>query len=259
MSARKASPALKAFGRGDTTARTGRRHTRGTGPPDDGQPVVHLPGRRRSQRCRLDFAKRLDTALGTGTLLADAWEDLLRTAKYPKWFADYPTAEGSAALLRTHQETFVYGLLQIEGYARTLLPSDSDYEGRMQRQAVLKAERPPTISVVLGESVLLREVGGPGVMHEQLEFLVEASTRENVTLQVAPTAYYRGISGSFDLATQETGEELLYLETTPGGLTSAEPADILHVVKAFTMLQGQALSAEDSREFIRKVAAERWT
>lgn len=210
-------------------------------------------------RCRRDFAVRLDEALGTGTTLADAWEDILKSSVHPKFFTDYSVAESSAALLRAYHETFIYGLLQIEEYARTLLTTDTAYEGRIRRQQILKAETAPTICVVIGESVLLREVGGPAVMRQQLEHLIEASLWENVTLQIAPTAYYRGISGSFDLATQASGEELLYQETSTGGVTSSERDDILHIVKAFSMLQGQALSTDASREFIRKVISERWT
>lgn len=202
---------------------------------------------------------RLDEALGTGTTLTDAWDDILKSSAHPKFFTDYSVAESSAELLRAYHETFVYGLLQIEAYARTLLPTDSAYEGRIRRQQILRAEAAPTIFVVIGEAVLLREVGGPDVMRDQLEFLLEASRWENVTLQIAPTAYYRGISGSFDLATQATGEELLYQETSTGGVTSSDQGDILHIVKAFSTLQAKALSADASREFIRKVMSERWT
>jgi transcriptional regulator with XRE-family HTH domain len=210
-------------------------------------------------RCRRDFAIRLDKALGTDTTFADAWDDILKSSAHPKFFTDYSLAESTAALLRAYHETFVYGLFQIEKYARTLLPADNAFEGRMRRQLVLRSDAVPTICVVIGEAVLLREVGGPAVMREQLEFLLEISRWENVTLQVAPTAYYRGISGSFDLATQATGEELLYQETSTGGVTSDDRDDILHIVMAFATLQAKALSADASREFIRKVISERWT
>ncbi|QKW34222.1 helix-turn-helix domain-containing protein [Actinomadura sp. NAK00032] len=210
-------------------------------------------------RCRQEFAVRLDEALGTGTTLRDAWDDILKSSAHPKFFTDYSEAESTAALLRAYHETFVYGLLQTQRYARVLLPADSTYEGRMRRQQALRSEPAPTICVVIGEAVLLREVGGPDIMREQLEFLLEVSQWENVSLQIAPTAYYRGISGSFDLATQPTGEELLYQETSTGGVTSSDRDDILHIVTAFSTLQAKALSSDASREFIRKVIEERWT
>ncbi|GAA2629753.1 helix-turn-helix transcriptional regulator [Actinomadura fulvescens] len=259
MTARKPTPALKAFGSEVTRLREEAGISRAE--------LARLATVSRSYisqvengatRCRKDFAERLDEVLDTSTALADGWEDLLRTTPYPQFFADFPMAEGSAVLLRSYQETFVYGLFQIEEYMRALLTREADFEGRMRRQAILNSKSPPVISLVLGESTLYREVGGPDVMNAQLERLLEVSEWENVTLQVARTAHYRGISGSFTLATQENGDELLYQETTTGGMTSNDRADILFVVKVLTALQGRALSVADSREFIRKVASDRW-
>lgn len=41
-------------------------------------------------RCRRDFATRLDQALGTDTMLTDAWDDIVKSSAYPKFFTDYP-------------------------------------------------------------------------------------------------------------------------------------------------------------------------
>ncbi|MFI0354871.1 helix-turn-helix domain-containing protein [Actinomadura sp. 9N407] len=208
-------------------------------------------------RCREDMAKHFDATLGTGTSLTDSWDDLLRTAAYPKWFADYPEAESTAALLRAYESTFVYGLLQTKDYASALSPSEAALEGRLKRQQVLSRKPPPKVVVVLEECVLMREVGSREVMRAQCEYLLEASTWEHVTLQIAPTAYYAGISGAFGLATQPNGEELLHLETSTGGVTSNDTGDILHCVGAFAGMQARCLSVNESRDFIRK-AMTRW-
>ncbi|MGI5163774.1 helix-turn-helix domain-containing protein [Spirillospora sp. CA-253888] len=211
-------------------------------------------------RCRRDFAARMDSALGTGTDLVETWDSLLKSSKYPKFFADYPRAEASAVLLRAYEENYVMGLFQIEEYIRALQIPDDMFEGRLHRQAVVLGRgQPPTIAVVLSETVLLRPVGGTDVMRKQCEHLLKVSEWENVTLQVAPIAYYRRVSGSFNLATQDDGQDLVYLETTPGGITSSEPADILHVEKAFTTLQARALDVSASQQEIRRVIDERWT
>lgn len=209
-------------------------------------------------RCRYDFAVRLDQALDTGTQLIDAWTDLLRSAAYPPWFADYPRAENTAAFLRAYEMRAVYGLFQTEAYMRALLPTEDDVARRLPRQKVLKRENPPTVSVVLAEAVLWSCVGDAEVMREQCEYLLEVSTWEHVTLQIAPTAYHRGLGGSFNLATQPNGDELLYMKTTIGGVTTNDRTDILSVVSAFSALQARALGVEDSREFLRKAVA-RWS
>ncbi|MFC5749576.1 helix-turn-helix domain-containing protein [Actinomadura rugatobispora] len=210
-------------------------------------------------RCREEFAQCADNALGCAPALEDAWNDLLRSSGYPKWFADYPQAESTAALLRAFSATYVDGLLQREDYARVLLASDqTGLEGRLRRQQILTRENPPRLVVVLEESVLARQVGSREVMHAQCEYLLEVSQAENITLQIASTMYHRGVSSAFNIATQPNGEELVHQETSTGGVTSNDVGDILHLVSAFAELQARSLSVSDSREFLRK-AVVRWS
>lgn len=209
-------------------------------------------------RCRREFATQLDKAMDSGTTMADAWDDLLKNSRYPPWFADYPLAEGTASLLRAYETMFVYGLFQTEAYIRALPLDDSAVEGRLRRQAVLERDNPPMLSIVLAENVLWTCLGSAEVMREQCEHLVAISERENVTLQIAPTGYYRGLEGPFNLATQPNGDELLHMPAARGGITTNDREDILHIVGAFSALQAHALSADDSREFLRK-AVIRWT
>lgn len=209
-------------------------------------------------RCTREFATELDKALGGGTEMADAWDDLLKSSRYPPWFADYPLAEGTASLLRAFETMFVYGLFQTEAYIRALLLDDTAVEGRLRRQEVLRRENPPMLSIVLLENVLWTCMGSAEVMREQCEHLLTVSEWSNVTLQIAPTGYYRGLEGSFNLATQPNGDELLYMPAARGGNTLNDREDILHIVGAFSALQARALSVDDSREFLRK-AVVRWS
>lgn len=209
-------------------------------------------------RCREDFATRLDSGLGTTPALRDAWDDLLRSAAYPTWFIDYPRAEATAALLRAFEVMVIYGLFQTESYARTLITSEAALKGRLRRQEMMRREPPPDFRIVLAETTLWTCIGGPQVMREQCEHLLALSEQKNVTLQVAPIGRHSDFGGPFNLATQPTGEELLYMSTAQGGVTSNDRQDILQVVSAFSALQAIALSADESREFLRK-AIVRWS
>lgn len=259
MAKRKPSPALKAFGaevrrlREDVGITRTELANRLSVTPSYVSQVESG-----NTRCRKDFAQRLDHALDTGDQLTTAWTKHLRAASYPKFFADYSEAEASAELLRAYEATFVPGLLQTKEYARVLLLSESTLDGRLSRQQILFREAPPRLIAVMDESVLMREVGGPEVMRDQCDHLLKMSEHDHISIQVAPIAYYRGVSGSFNIATQSTREELVYLETSPGGLTSDDTQDILHVISAFAELQARALSTNSSRDFLRK-AMERWT
>jgi hypothetical protein len=161
-------------------------------------------------------------------------------------------------ILRGYEATFVYGLLQTKEYAGALTLSEADLERRLKRQEVITREQPPRVVVVLEESVLAREVGSREVMRGQCEYLLAASDWENVTLQVAPTAHYPGISGAFAIATQASGDGILHLETSTGGVTSNDTGDILHCVGAFAEIQARSLSVSESCDFIRK-AMGRWS
>jgi transcriptional regulator with XRE-family HTH domain len=210
-------------------------------------------------RCRRDFAERLDGALGTGTAIVDAWDDLLRSTGYPKWFADFPRAEAMAVLLRAYQAFLVDGLLQTEDYARALLLSDEAVARRLKRQAILTREHPPQLFVVLDESVLLRRIGSNEIMRAQADHLIKASEQGIVTLQVAPIGYPGDVGGSFVIATQPDGNEVVYLANVTRGETTSEPSDILSVTQAFAAIQAHALPVEESRALIGKIRDERWT
>ncbi|TDD28975.1 XRE family transcriptional regulator, partial [Actinomadura sp. KC06] len=151
-------------------------------------------------RCRRDFALRLDRALKSGTTLVEAWDELLesiKSDKYPEFFANFPKAEQSAIMLRAYEERVIHGLFQIEPYARVLLNDDDAVKNRMRRQEVLTRDPAPSVTVVMDETVLLREVGGKEVMRAQLEYLIELSYRAKINIQIAPISNIRNVWATF--------------------------------------------------------------
>src|SRR6266516_338045 len=100
----------------------------------------------------------------------------------PTWFEAYIGLESEAVRLRDFQSMVIPGLLQTEDYARAVLRAapnagssediDRQVALRMQRQAILEQANPPSLWVVLSESVLRVQVGGPSVMRAQLRRLI---------------------------------------------------------------------------------------
>jgi transcriptional regulator with XRE-family HTH domain len=260
MAARKASVQLKAFGAEVRRLREEAKLTRtdlATRANVSRSYISQVESG--STRCRRDFAERLDKALGSTPTLAGAWDDMLRSACYPRYFTDFSVAESTAVMLRAYETTYVYGLFQTEAYARVLLVQDDPVQARLRRQAVLTREEPPLVSVVLDESVLYRQVGDKAVMREQLEHLLDLSHRPNVTLQIAPFTYCRGARASFTIATQADRAEVVYLENAGRGETNHEAIDLTLVNETFVRLQASALSVSDSRALIERIMIERWT
>ncbi|WP_026415986.1 helix-turn-helix domain-containing protein [Actinomadura oligospora] len=209
-------------------------------------------------RCRRDFSERLGEALGRKDEVAEAWGDLVRSAKYPQYFEDYASLEGTAVMLRHYSSDVVDGLLQVESYARALLRTESSLQARLKRQETLVRDPAPMACFILDESVLHRQVGTREVMKDQLTYLYEVSSREKICLQIAPTAYYRSVSGSFCIATQDDRDEAAYAASAFGGETSEEAEHLALVNEAFANLQARARNVADSRAHIGKVLEAKW-
>ncbi|MGI8332012.1 helix-turn-helix domain-containing protein [Actinomadura scrupuli] len=207
---------------------------------------------------RREFALKMDPALETGDALTRLWDGLLKPSVYPSWF-DWRLHEIDASVLRTFQLAVIYGLLQTEDYARDLLYGDETaVAGRLARQEILRGEDPPLVICVLDESVLWREVGGPEVMHAQLDHLVTVAS-ERISIHVIPSRRHRGVAGSFVLATLQDRSEVAYVETAARGITTGEPQDLATLTERFEALRSRALPVDQSLELIARTAEKRWT
>jgi hypothetical protein len=115
---------------------------------------------------------------------------------YPKWFQSFVTLEAEAVGIEDFEVQLVPGLLQTEEYARAVfelawpLPDEEEISqmlrARLERQHVLDRKTPPSLWVVLDESILIRRVGTARIMAEQLAHLVVMAKRPNLILQVLP-------------------------------------------------------------------------
>jgi len=59
-------------------------------------------------------------------------------------------------------------------------------EERSTRQQLLDRADPPLIEIIMDEAVLRRPMGGPAVMREQLDRIIEIAAHPNVSIQVLP-------------------------------------------------------------------------
>ncbi|WP_084000442.1 helix-turn-helix domain-containing protein [Actinomadura kijaniata] len=214
-------------------------------------------------QCRQDFAVRMDEALGAEGEILSAWREFIEPLQedpvFPQYFASFEKAEQRACEIRAYEAYFVNGLLQTEAYAAALLRDEEAVALRMKRQGWLKREPAPLLHVVLEESVLYREIGSREVMREQLERLIAVSRQDGTNVQVAPFAEYKGVRGSFIVATLPDRREVLYTTDAVGGNMSYEPVHLARVSRTMATLQAESLNAADTRDFIRKVIEQRWT
>jgi len=187
----------------------------------------------------------------------------------PPWFEAYVGLESDAARLHDFQPSVVPGLLQTEDYARAVI-RDGPYAGcaedidqqvalRMRRQAVLDEPRPPQVQVVLSESVLWVQVGGPAVMRAQLLRLAGLAAGPDLTIQILPlraTAHAQP-AGPFTMLefADPADPTVVYLEHLTGSLLLEDVQEVRRYRAMFDHLRAEALGPGPSADLIARTAA----
>ena len=167
--------------------------------------------------------------------------------------------EPGTSYILQYSALLVPGLLQTEAYARTILggiPPESSpdieprLEFRLKRQELVSDPQAPQLWVVLDEAILKRPIGGPSIMSDQLQRLIDATSLPNITLQVLPFAagLHAGLDGEFTILKYRdpADPDVVYLETAAGQRYD-ESGDVTRRYNLiFEHLQKAALKPEES-------------
>lgn len=171
--------------------------------------------------------------------------------------------ESSASSVRFYEQWLVPGLLQTEAYARAAIRAitapiceaelDRAVGLRLERQErALKSANPPKLWVILDEAVIRRAVGGPAVMREQLEYLLEGPYP--YTLQVVPfsAGAHAGGVGAFWIFDfpPNTRTSVVYVEAQAGNLYLSDGAEVERATLSYNQLRATASGEESSRQFV---------
>jgi transcriptional regulator with XRE-family HTH domain len=188
----------------------------------------------------------------------------------PNWFQPFLGLEEAAALIRTYEVQFVPGLLQTEDYARAVIAQGHDGVSselverrlcaRMSRQKVLEREHPPRLWVVVDEAALRRPIGGPKVMRAQLEHLVAAAARPNLTLQVMPFAFggHAAEGGAFSILRFPEPDlpDVVYLEQLGGAVYLDKREDVDRYIEVMSLLSVDSSTPNRTIEIFKNIIAE---
>jgi hypothetical protein len=132
---------------------------------------------------------------------------------------------------------------------------------RLGRQEILKGPNPPWLWIVLDESALYREVGGPEVMNKQLARMLELGEHPRVDVQVLPfnSREHAAIGSNLSLVTLPSGERVAYTEGILAGLIFEDLEDVTRFTVIYDRLRANALPPAESAALIRKVMEERYS
>lgn len=211
----------------------------------------------------------------------DALERLALDTLRRGWWAPFKDAfSGSYVALETEASELrvnafmVPGFFQTPEYARASIATtrpelglaevERRTEARMARQKALFTDRtqPPLIHVLLDESAVRRQVGGPATIRGQLARLASEASRDEVTIQVVPfsAGSHAGMDGEFVMIDYPDPEDdsIVYEEGLFGDIYVETPEDIARYRLAFDHTAADvALSPADSLEMITELAKER--
>jgi len=188
----------------------------------------------------------------------------------PDWFRKYINLEEEASEIKIYDNELVTGMLQLPEYTHAVLsanplidPDDVDRltQARIARQARLESDNPPQLWIVLNEAVLHREVGGPGVMRDQIRHLRTLSRRPNVTLQIIPFSVGAHAATGFPFTllrfANDDGWETVYFESiTTASYIDNKPDEQQKYSIVFSHVTRAALSAAASRKLMDTLLAE---
>jgi transcriptional regulator with XRE-family HTH domain len=123
--------------------------------------------------------------------------------------------------------TLVPGFLQSQGYAEAVLESGAKYldpeqskirlEFRMKlKEQLIGRENPPECVLIVDESVVLRQVGGPETMEDQLHELLSATRDDRIEVRILPLKPYAFVvhEPSFVLVDLANHDSVVYREHT---------------------------------------------
>jgi transcriptional regulator with XRE-family HTH domain len=183
----------------------------------------------------------------------------------PEFAKPWLEAEAKADYLQLWSFVTLPGLLQTPRYAHAMFilgglgeeAAIAKAAARIDRQVILTGPDATRITCIIHESALYCRVGIPEIMAEQLEFLLEASRRPGIIIQVVrDTGYFFGLEGEFQIASGREIPDTLVMVSVEDRATT-EPAVVDRVAALFERIRGHALTIEESRAIIQE-ALQRW-
>jgi transcriptional regulator with XRE-family HTH domain len=179
--------------------------------------------------------------------------------------------EAEAIGVRVYQPVLVPGPLQTPAFAECVLEwwsrnlSEDERRVRLEvrrkrREQVIERDDPPTYLLILDQSALEREIGGPDVMAAQLESLIADAARPDVHVRIIPyrTGALLGLLGPFTVLdlSDERDDAVLYRESYLTDAVIHESRDVRYHREIFETLWRESWNEEVSLQAITAKATD---
>jgi lambda repressor-like predicted transcriptional regulator len=194
---------------------------------------------------------------------SEYYEEMRGWSEVPASFRSWSELEDKAASLRDWSPGIVTGLLQTEGYARTLISvqpaiTSEVLAGRLasrmdRQQRVLMRDDPPFACFILDELALYRCVGSPAVMAAQMRRLLAIASMPKVTVQVLPATEHPVNASGFLMA-----DAAAWVEHAASGYVFTDEQTVSALAVRFDILRGECYRVSESLNLIERLG-ELWT
>ncbi|MEV6027646.1 helix-turn-helix transcriptional regulator [Streptomyces sp. NPDC052036] len=214
-----------------------------------------------------EVVQALDQHYGTPGLLLALWELAVGDpTQFKEQYRRYMMLEAEAVSLWQFSVSIIPGLLQTEGYAREVLALggakgkelDQQVEARTGRRKLLEGDEAPPFRALLTETVLRTPQRDAEEWREQLEYLLEATGRPNITIQVLPleTGLHGLVSTDVMFLRLLDGKTVAYTENAYRGELVEENSSVELLQRAYDAMRDLALNPAESRKFILRMLEE---
>jgi transcriptional regulator with XRE-family HTH domain len=201
--------------------------------------------------------------------------NLARQAREQGWWMRYDDLklgpyiglEQESRSITTYTMYHLPALLQTEDYAEAIIKAIAPkispevhrqrVEARLRRQELLDRPAPPRYRALLDEAVLHHQVGGPAVMAEQLDKILELQQAKKATVQVIPfeAGAYASQDSNFVFFEFDQLEPVVFVEGLITHQYQERKVEVERYREAVEYLRDAALSPSDSALRITEMRA----
>jgi transcriptional regulator with XRE-family HTH domain len=203
-------------------------------------------------------------------------DTLCHKAEEPGWWQDYGDIlsepvqmlielESEACWIRTYEGLLIPGLFQTRDYAERLITAASAHirvadmdrylELRMRRQK--RIAEGLRVTAIIGEAAIRQQIGGPGIMREQLRHIKRLVSERDITVQIVPfTADAHAALGDAFVIIQwpdEAEPEAVYVDGMTSWTIHERGGIVRSYLHAIASVQSKALPPRESLDLIQDV------
>jgi hypothetical protein len=206
-------------------------------------------------------ADALDEALATNGELRKLWAEISDSSGAPSWYRDVLALERRSRDIEEYHSILIPGLLQIPGYARTLIharqvgvPTERIEQAVKARCARLTALPGVRLWFVVDEVVINRIVGDETIMAEQLQHVMDLAKTGTIRFQVIPGTLRRhpGLCSPFRIFDTANDGMVVRMDHTYGGSTYRDAEQVSYMRSLFGALQAEALSPSQTEDLMAR-------